>query len=209
MGDRCLAVSLWWLPLTVEHRLFNPGPGNFIQATQFPLQIFEKRWPMLSARLMQLRGETNDSIQSYVVLRFAESAMTTDGKTRIPPQVQGMLDIYATFFLGLAQMEKGDPVQAKFLLSKVLEMLPEPDPRLPFFVMFRWGAVTNLGWLLAESGDRAQAIRYLSQDNPTLQSRSNLLKARELIFEDPFVPPKETPKAIEPLTLNPQAKPNA
>ncbi len=196
MGNRCSAVGFWALPLSVEHRLFNPGPGNFIEATLFPLQIFEKRWPMLSARLMQLRGETKESIQSYVVLRLAESGLQTDGKTPIPPQVQAVLDIFSTYFLALAQTEKGDNSQAKRLFGKTMEMLPEPDPRLPYFAMFRWGAATNLGLMNAEDGNHALAIRYLSLENPTLQATGNLLRARKLIFQDPFVPLKETPKVI-------------
>ena len=214
MGDRCAGVGLWRLPITVEHRLFNPGPGNFIDATQYPLQFFIKQWPLLSARLMQLRGETGPSIQSYVVLRYAESPMARDGKTPIPPNVQSILDVFATYFLGLAQMEKGDVKQAKNLFVRTLEMLPEPGPRQPYFVMFRWGAMTNLGLLYADSAeqaaakgdlataesDRAAAIRYLSQDNPTTQGQGNLIRARALIRQDPFVPPRETPKVVQPPT---------
>jgi hypothetical protein len=192
---------LWSLPLTVEHRLFNPGPGNFIDATLFPLRIFEKRWPLLSARLMQLRGETADSIQSYVVLRYDPAGLQIDGKTRIPPQVQATLDLFATYFLALAQMDKGDAKLAKDLFVQALDMLPEPDPRMPYFAMFRWGALSNLGVLNAETGNPALAVRYLSQDNPTLQSHGNSVLARKLIFANPFVPPKDTPKVVAPVVL--------
>ena len=207
MGERCSAIGLWSLPLMVEHRLFNPGPGNFIDATLFPLRIFEKRWPLLSARLMQLRGEMADSVQSYVVFRYAEAALESDGKTRIPPQVQVTLDLFATYFLALAQMEKGDIKQSKDLFGQTLAMMPEPDPRLPYFLMFRWGASANLGLLNAKSGNLALAVRYLAQDNPTLQSHGNLLRARKLIFENPFVPPKETPKVVPPPALPTSAMP--
>ena len=242
MGDRCGGVGLWRMPLTVEHRLHTPeADGNFMRATLYPLRLFIKEWPLLSARLMQLRGETKPSIQSYVVLRFAERPMARDGKTPIPPEVQGVLDLYATYFLALAQMEKGDANQAKFLFGKTLEMLPEPTPRLPYYIMLRWGAVTNLGLLHADSGDQAsmlgkeaeeardramkegkpaeakaleakaksqralsqrewaEAIRYLSQDNPTPQGQGNLMRAAALIRKNPFVPPKDTPKVIPPL----------
>ena len=141
--------------------------------------------------------------------------MAKDGKTPIPAQVQGILDIFATYFLALAQMEKGEIKQAKDLFNRTLEMLPEPGPRHPYFVMFRWGAVTNLGLLYADSAeqaavkgdlaaaatDRAAAIRYLSQDNPTTQGQGNLIRARALIQEDPFVPPKGTPKVVQPLGM--------
>ena len=198
LGDRCAGVGLWLLPLTVEHRLFNPGPGSFIEATQYPLQFFIKQWPLLSARLMQLRGETKASIQSYVVLRYAESPRTKDGKTPIPANVQGILDIFATYFLALAQMEKGDVKQAKLLFGQTMEMLPEWNPRQFYFAMFRWGAATNLGLLYADSGDNAAAIRYLTQDNPTAQGQGNLLRARALIWKDPFVPSKDTAKVVHP-----------
>ncbi len=242
LGDRCEGVGLWRMPLTVEHRLHTPeSDGNFMTATLYPLQLFIKEWPLLSARLMQLHGETKSSIQSYVVLRFAERPMARDGKTPIPPNVQGVLDIFATYFLALAQMEKGDADRAKFLFGKTLEMLPEPNPRLPYYMMLRWGAATNLGLLHADSGDQAsklckeaeeardratqgrkpaeakeheaqansqrelakrewaEAIRYLSQDNPTPQGQGNLLRAAALIRKGSFVPPKDTPKVIPPL----------
>lgn len=206
LGSRCDGVALWTLPLTVEFRLFNPGPGNFIDATLFPLQFFEARWPLLGVRLMQLRGDTADAIQSYAVMRFADSAVQTDGKTRIPPQVQGILDLYATYYLALAQMEKGDAKQAKALFAQALEMLPEAqaDPRQPFLIKFRWGAISNLGRLYAESSDpaeRAAAARYLAQDIPTLQSYGDLLRARALIGRSPFVPPKEAPKVVAPAAV--------
>lgn len=208
MGTRCDGVWLWTLPLNVEYRLFNPGPGNFIGATQFPLQFFVANWPLLGARLMQLRGETAAAIQSYVVFRFADPAMETDGKTRIPMQVQAILDDFATYFLALSQLDKGDKEQAKFLFGKTMEMLPEPSPRVPYFSMFRWGAMTNLGLLHAENGNKAFAIRLLATELPTVQTRGNLLRARALIFKDPFVPPKDTPKIpppLKPYGLGPQS----
>lgn len=200
LGDRCGGVGLWRTPLTVEHRLHTPeADGTFMRATLYPLQLFIKEWPLLSARLMQLRGETKPSIQSYVVLRFAERPVARDGKTPIPRGVQTALDVYATYFLALAQIEKGDSNQAKFLFGKTLEMLPDPHPRLPYYFMLRWGAVTNLGLLHADAGNNAAAIRYLTQDNPTPQGQGNLIRARALIWKDPFVPPKDTPKVIPPL----------
>jgi len=201
IGPKCAGVGLWLLPLTVEYRLFNPGPGNFVDATLFPLRPFEATWPLLGARLLQLRGETAAAIQSYVVFRFAESAMDTEGKKPIPPQVQGVLDIFATYYLALSQMEKGDGDKAKFLFGKAMDMLPEPTPRQPYFVMFRWGAMTNLGLLNAENGNRALAIRCLAREIPTMQMRGNLLRARALIFKDPFVPPSDTPKVPPPLKM--------
>ena len=156
LGDRCGAVGLWWMPLTIEHRLHNES--DFMRATQYSLEFFVKQLPLLPARLMQLRGETKPAIQSYVVMRFAERPMSRDGKTPIPPDAQGVLDLFATYFLALAQMEKGDANQAKFLFGKTLEMLPEPQPSLRHYTMLRWGAATNLGLLHADSGDHASKL---------------------------------------------------
>ena len=93
------------------------------------------------------------------------------------------------------------------LFYQALEMLPEPDPRMPYFTMFRWGALSNLGLLNADTGNAALAVRYLAQDNPTLQSHGNAVRARKLIFANPFVPPKETPKVVPPRTMPGSASP--
>ncbi|MDB5353069.1 MAG: hypothetical protein JWN86_4316 [Planctomycetota bacterium] len=226
LGARCAGVELWMLPVTVEYRLFHAGPGDFVGATLYPLQFFVSKWPLLSARLTQLRGETAAAIQSYVVFRFSDHALESDGKTRIPVPVQNILDIFATYYLALAQMEKGDPTQAKFLFGKTLETLPEFGRDQPYFTMFRWGAATNLGMLYADSAgqawklyeqsvasknqasearymgeailDSALAIRYLCQETPTPQTHGNLLRARALIWQNPFAPPPGTPAVIPP-----------
>ncbi len=200
LGARCGGVELWMLPVSVEFRLFHQGPGDFVGATLYPLQFFVSKWPLLSARLNQLRGDTTVAIQNYVVFRFADRALESDGKTRIPAPVQSILDIFATYYLALAQMEKGNLTEAKFLFEKTLEMLPEFGRNQPYFTMFRWGAASNLGMLLAETGQVPLAIRYLCHETPTPQTHGNLIRARALIWQNPFVPPPGTPAVIPPRT---------
>ncbi len=196
LGPRCEGVGLWPLPMSVEYNLFNDS--NFMSATQYPLEIFSKRWPLLGARLQQLRGETESAINSYVVFRYAESPVEVDGKTPIDPRIQQILDIFASYYLALAQLEKGDMNQARKMFEKILVDLPEPDPGSRFyFNMFRWGAITNLGLLHAEAGNPALASRYLTEEMPTFQLHGNLVKARELIWDSPFVPDPATPRVIE------------
>ena len=207
LGSRCEGVELWNLPLLVEYNLFHDG--NFMTASMYSLEIFNKRWPLLGARLMQLRGDTAAAVQQYVVCRYAERAVETDGKTPIAPQVQRILDIYATYYLALAQLEMGDRTQARKMLEQTMADLPEPSASTRYyFAMFRWGAATNLGMLLAETGEIPLAIRYLTRSTPTPQELGNLIRARDLLLEAPFVPPAETPDVIPPApaeTLPPNA----
>jgi hypothetical protein len=198
LGPRCRRVGLWGLPLGVEYRLFNPTADDFVRRTQYALQFFQSRWPLLAARLNQLRGDTAEAIQQYVVLRFAENPLESDGKTQIPPQIQGILDLFSAYYLALAQVEKGDVSQAKRLFSRTMEILPEPSPRQPYFAMFRWGSASNLGRIYADEGERAMAIRYLTQETPTAQSHGDHLRARALIWRDPFVPAPGLPAVIPP-----------
>jgi hypothetical protein len=191
IGPACDQVDLWDLPLEVQYRLFNDGA--FVQATQFTLQIFESRWPLLSARMMHLLGDLQASLQKYVSFRYAEGAVQTDGKTAIPGEVQRVLDLFSTYYLGLAQLDRGEKDQAAFLFKETLRLLPEPGRGRPFYCMFRWGAAANLGKLHAAKGENALAIRYLTMPNPTTEAHGLRLLARELIWEDPFTPPADTP----------------
>ncbi|MBX6313484.1 MAG: hypothetical protein IRY99_11295 [Isosphaeraceae bacterium] len=184
LGPRFGDVGLWRLPVEIELRLFTDP--QFVDATLYPIRIFDARWPLLSARLMQLRGDLTSAIQSYVSFRFAEKALEADGKTPIPPHIQRDLDAYATYFLALAKLDQDDSSDP-FLFKKTLE-LPEPGPGQPLYSMFRWGAQTNLALIHEARGDHTQAIRYFVRDDPTPQNHGNLLRACRLIWRDPFVP---------------------
>ena len=190
-GGRLESVILWNLPLSVEYLLFHEGAFN--EATGFAMQPFTPRWPLLRARLLQLRGNLDDAIKAYVAFRFSHDTLDNRGEP-IPRDVQGILDIYATQFLALAQLDKERPDEAAFLFGETLRLLPEPSPGLPFFMTFRWGANRNLGMLLAKKGQNALAVRYLTADNPTYDAVRNRLVAQELINQEPFAPGEEVPR---------------
>src|SRR5262249_53114177 len=133
IGDQLHGVELWNLPLTVEHLIFHQSAFN--QATGFAMRPFDPRWPLLRARMLQLQGQTDDAIKAYVAFRRAEpgEVFEADGKTPIAPQTQQVLDIYATQFLALAQLDKGRDDDAESLFLQTLKLLPEAAPGLPYF----------------------------------------------------------------------------
>ena len=181
-------VRLWSLPLLVEFSQFNDPSYN--RAVIYPLRYFDVKFPLLNARLTQLRGELPQAIQEFVKFRFSEDSMMSDGKTPIPSQVQAVLDAYATYFLALAKLEQGNSTEdeAQFLFSETLRILPEPAPNRPIHYMFRWGAQANLARLLAKAGKTADAIRFATLPDPTSQADGNRIFARSLIWLFPFTP---------------------
>jgi hypothetical protein len=191
VGPRLESVQLWSLPIEVEYRLFHDGAFN--KASGFAVQIFNARWPLLPARLMHLRGELKEAVEAYVRFRFAEEPLENDNKRPIDPQVQSILDVYATHFLALAQLDRGRREEARFLFGETLEMLPEPGEGMPYFTMFRWGASQNLGRLHAQDGTKALAVRFLGEPDPTDQDVGARLLAREIILQQPFVPSQDVP----------------
>ncbi len=124
MGDRFESARLWTLPLEVEYRLFHDS--SFNAASGFPVQIFNARWPLLAARLDQLRGDLDTAVKRYVSFRYAENLLEADGKTVIDPRIQHILDMYATHFLGLAQLDRGWTDQAEDQFLQTLKFFPEP-----------------------------------------------------------------------------------
>ena len=217
MKPRIKDVRLWELPLEVEALLFsNP---EFVQASQFALQIFDFRLPLLSARTSQLRGDPVEALQKLVNMRFAENALLRDRSTQIPPELQKIIDLYSTYFLGLAHLEnsyyrsekdeelrQADLKQAEFFFKETLKLTPEPSPEKPFFYMFRWGAASNIGMLAHNRGDRSTAIRYLSSNYPSPQGYGNLLIATTDVWEDPF---SASPAPLPPAPVDKYAPPAA
>jgi tetratricopeptide (TPR) repeat protein len=193
LGERFDTTELWPLPMEVEYRLFN-DPG-FVQAAQFAIAIFDAKLPLLPARLGQLRGDLDRAVESYAAFRFSDKPVQNDGKTPIPPPVQDVLDLYATYFLGLAKLDQGQPELARNFFEQTLRLLPKPSPGVPYFALYRWGAESNLGRIHARQGRPALAARYLASPQPTSQTIGNLLEARKLIWENPFVPEEAAPAA--------------
>jgi len=204
LGKRLGKVGLWKLPMTVETLLFtNP---DFVRSTQHALYLFRPEFPLLAARMKQLRGETSDAVQDYVTIRFAENPTLTDRKTPMPPEIQKALDVYATYFLAMCHLEQGDARQAKFFFEKTLPMIPEWGKNQPYFTMFRWGAQANLARLHAAQNDLPKAIAYYVLPDPTSQWHGNLLSARELVWRDPTGPvPAPLPTPPPPFLLVPPA----
>lgn len=191
VGPRLESVQLWKMPLEVEYRLFHDGA--FTTATLHTLRLFDPRWPLLQARLEQLRGETETAVNRYVSFRFATGLVEADGRTPVPPEIQLMLNLFSTHFLALAQLDRGWDDEAEDLFVQTLKLFPEPGPGQPYFNMFRWGAHHNLGRLYEAEGRPELAARHYAQADPTGQSVGNRLRARPLIWSHPFVPDADVP----------------
>src|SRR5205823_5148111 len=144
LGAHSGSVSFWSLPLQVEERLFNDP--RFVASIQASLVLFRPDYPLVYARVKQLRGELDEAIQDYVKFRFADKIpMVIDKKKLIPREVQDGLDVYATYYLALAHLERNNLDQAELMFRRTLDLLPEPGPKQPYYNMFRAGAHTNLG----------------------------------------------------------------
>jgi hypothetical protein len=208
LGDRLGTVGLWSLPLEVETRLFTDS--QFVKATAQTLFFLRGEFPLLYARIKQLRGELPEAISDYVSFRFSDSTtFVTDKNQLVPTPVQEGLDVYSSYYLALAHLERNNLDQAELMFRKVLEMLPEPSPAVPFYSMFRWGAHTNLAKIYEAQGDSQRAIAHYTAPQPTMQHHGNLLRARELVWDDPMAPvPDPLPEAPEAFTrLAAPAKP--
>jgi hypothetical protein len=206
LGPHAGAVKYWPLPLQVEFRLFNDG--KFVDATAQSLFFFDpKLFPLVYARMKQLRGELPEAIQDYVTFRFAVNPVFVNKQARLPAEFQQALDAYATYFLGLCCLEQGRAKEADGFFEQTLKFLPEPRHDQPFYNMFRWGAQTNLGRLHEARANDALAIACYTQFMPTAQRHGNLVRARELLWDKPTgdlppalpaapVPPPLTPPLI-------------
>jgi hypothetical protein len=187
LGNHAGFVSLWSVPLEVETRLFTDP--QFVQAIQASLYLFRSDWPLLYARVKHLRGDFDEAIEDYVRFRFGENLpQVNNKKAAIPKDVQAGLDVYATYYLALAHLERNNLDQAELMFQKALELLPEPGPKQPYYTMFRRGANANLGRIYELKNDPVRAIAHYTEDDPTEQYVGNLLRARELVWRNPMAP---------------------
>lgn len=208
MGPYFGEAKLWDLPIMVNTLLFSSGQFN--EAAREALALFDPQFPLLYARVRQLRGETSEAIMEYVNMRFAEKPMLVNKKQPMPAEIQHAMDAYSTYFLGLCHLEQNNPEQAEFFFRQTLKLLPEPGRGQYYYNMFRWGAQTNLGRLLEERGDPVAASAYYAQTIPTPEYHGNLLKARALVWRDPTAPiPAPLPRAPVPVPDNILIVPNA
>jgi hypothetical protein len=198
LGDRLGDFKFWHVPLEVETRLFTDP--QFVESTKQALFLFRPDFPLIFARIKQLRGDLAEAVQEYVSFRLNDNVpMVNDKKKVIPQPVRQGLDVYATYYLALAHLEQNNLQGAQEMFLILLELLPEPGPNLPYYHMFRWGAHANLGRIYEAKGDRRQAIAHYTQLDPTMQYHGNLLRARELLWYDPMAP------APDPLPPAPKA----
>ena len=202
LGPRLREVTLWALPLEVEFSLFNDA--KFVASAQYAIQFFDAQLPLLSARLDQLRGEMESSMLEYVRFRLVPGATLTDGKTPIPPPIHDALNMYATYYIGLCHLDQGHPDLAARMFRQAIDQTPEPVPGTPPFGLFRWGARSNLARLLDDRGEEEQALGLLLAPDPTREHLGNLLRARAIVWDDPFARDREA--APEPA---PAASPEA
>lgn len=186
LGSRLGKVDLWMLPGTVEALLFSSP--QFVESTQRSLFMFQSKFPLLLARMKQLRGEIAEAVPEYVDMRLKPNATETDGITPLSRDVQQALDIYATYFLGMCRLDRNEVSDAEGFFEMTLTLLPEPGRGQPYFNMYRWGAQANLARLNEAKGDNAKAIAYYTQDDPTMQRHGHLLRARDLVWLDPTAP---------------------
>jgi hypothetical protein len=195
LGERLGEVKLWGIPAQVELQLFNRP--EFVRSTMQTLVLFGPEFPLVYARIKQLRGDLTQAMQEYVSFRLAETVPNVlDKKKTVPKEICAGLDVYATLYLALAHLEKNNLDQAEKMFLMLLDQLPEPGPGQPTLNMFRWGAHANLGRIYEAKGDRRQAIAHYSQADPTQQHHGNLLRARELVWQDPMAtPPDPLPTA--------------
>jgi tetratricopeptide (TPR) repeat protein len=201
LGDRAGAITLWPLPLEVETRLFTDS--QFVASIQASLFLFRPEFPLIYARVKQLRGEFDSAIEDYVRFRFSENTpLVNNKKQAIPREVQEGLDVYATYYLALAHLERNNLDQAELMFKKTLELLPEPGQNQPYYNMFRRGANANLGRIAEVKKDPSSALAHYTQRDPTPQYVGNLLRARELVWSDPMgavpapLPPAPAPKTV-------------
>ena len=191
LGDRLDSVDLWDLPLAVEYRLFTDP--SYVQTVQFVNFFFSPDFPLLGARLKQLRGDLADAKHDYTRFRFREVLEIGGEVGQLPPPIREALDLYATYFLALSQLEDGRPDQAVNLFEQALTLPPGDELKGQLHTLVRLGAKANLGLLYEARGNADRATFYDSRSNTTSQSQGNLLRANALVFEDPFGPPPPSP----------------
>jgi hypothetical protein len=189
LGSRAGAIALWELPLTVEARLFRDP--DYVSAIQNSLYWFRPEFPLIYARVKQLRGELPAAIEEYVKIRTAVNIPNVlNKKEAILKDVEDGLHVYATYYMALAQLENNRPDLAEGMFGQVLRALPEPrqGERNPYYSMFRWGANANLGRIHEAKHSNQAAVDYYSRFDPTPQYAGNLVRAREIVWDQPFGP---------------------
>ena len=193
LGEKAGEIKLWSLPFEVETRLFNDG--QFVASIQQSLFLFKREYPLIYARVKQLRGDLEGAINDYVKLRFKENAPLVNNKnarsprtcrpvwTRMPPITWHWPNWKRPCW------RTGHPIRRRISFRTHLSSCPSPGPSQPYYHMLRWGANANLGRIYEAKKDGARAIAYETQRDPTTQGHGNLLRARELVWRSPMAAP--------------------
>jgi tetratricopeptide (TPR) repeat protein len=205
LGNRLGEVKLWALPLDVETRLF--GDSMFVASIQASLYLFQSEFPLVYARVKQLRGEYKEAITDYIKLRFQQDAPQVNNKKAIiKKDVQEGLDVYSGYYLALAHLESGNVDNAELMFRKTLELLPQYGPNQAYYTMFRWGANANLGRIYEAKKDYRRALECYAESDPTFQYVGNQIRARDLVMRNPLAKvAEESERQDASKTKNPSA----
>ena len=169
LGDRLGEVKFWQMPLEVETRLFTDG--QFVEATQQSLFLLRPEFPLLYARIKQLRGELDEAVHDYVSFRLNPNV--TDGQSTrarqdvIPKSVQQGLDVYATYYLGLAHLERNNLQGAEDMFLQIASAPARSGPESSLL------SHVSLGCACQSGPDLRSERRSPAGDRPLLASRSD------------------------------------
>ena len=184
------SVSLWELPLEVEARLFTDP--EFVDSIQNSLFLFQPEFPLIYARVKQLRGELDEAIEDYVEFRFADESPRRhrqEEEADDPEGGPGRAGRLRDLLPGPGPPRAEQPRAGRAdVPHDPRPACPSPARTQPYYNMFRWGANANLGRIHEARKNPRAAIAYYTQYDPTSQYAGNLLRARELVWNDPMAP---------------------
>ena len=161
------AVDFWELPAPRRAPLFN-NP-KFVEATLFSLLLstpIASRWSMPGSSSCGASSRGDPGLR-HVPLRREPDEM--DKQTPMPAGAQQALDIYATYFLGLCQLEQGARRPGRVLLrGRRCDSCPSPAGASRITTCSAGAAQANLGRLYEAKGRRRPGHRLLHPVRPDL-----------------------------------------
>ena len=197
LGSHAGAVSLWELPLQVEARLFTDPSTS--RDPELPLLVQARIPPDLRPGQAAPR-RADEAIEGLrrVPLRGKIFRSSPIRSRRSRKTSRTGSNVYATYYLALAHLERNNLKEAEDMFQ------PDPghaaragDPAEPAVLHTCSAGGPTPTWPGSRGPEgRAAAIDYYTQNDPTSQHVGNLLRARELVWEDPMAPIAEEPKAV-------------
>ena len=167
LGDRTGESSLWAFPS--RSRPGSSPTRSSSHRSSRRCSCSSREFPLIYARVKQLRGDLDEAINDYVKLRFTENAPLVNDKKNADPQGHpgrsGRLRhlLSGTGPPGKAQLDRRADDQQAELFRNTLELLPEPGPSQPYYHMLRWGPTQT--W-----AGSARPRRTLRRPSPTTPS---------------------------------------